>query len=126
MQSKNLNMSKNVTKFPSKLQAKQDNMNFLEIQSTKSYNWPSKITNNKVMNLSQVKMIDKDNMNKAAKILGNMWQEQHGTFEQNQKEASIEHLRKAQKEQLSPPSQYPSMKMDEELFMELIEGLNLE
>ncbi|CAL6041058.1 Hypothetical_protein [Hexamita inflata] len=132
MQSKNLNMSKNVTKFPSKLQAKQDNMNFLEIQSTKSYNWPSKITNNKVMNLSQVKMIDKDNMNKAAKILGNMWQEQHGTFEQNQKEVSIEHLRKAQKEQLSPPSycniiqQYPSMKMDEELFMELIEGLNLE
>ncbi|CAL6079572.1 Hypothetical_protein [Hexamita inflata] len=122
MQSKTLSINKTVNKYPSKLQTKQDNMNFLEIQQTKPYNQPAKITCNKVMNLSQVKMIDKENMNKTAKILGNMWQESHGTFEQIQKEASIERLRRA----LSPPSQYPSMKMDEELFMELIDDLNLE
>ncbi|CAL6079554.1 Hypothetical_protein [Hexamita inflata] len=107
----------------SKLQQRQDNLDLVEKRKSRSYlNEPLKITSNKVVNLTQVKMHDKEVMCKTARLLGNMWQETESFDEE--KHISYDSLRKGV--HLSPPSQYPSMKLDENLFMELMVELSLE
>ncbi|CAL6070897.1 Hypothetical_protein [Hexamita inflata] len=107
----------------SKLQQRQDDLDLVEKRKSRSYQFePLKITSNKVVNLTQVKMMDKEEMCKTARMLGNMWQETESI--DTEKKVSYDSLRKGIHQ--SPPSQYPSMKLDENLFMELMVELNIE